>query len=98
MENEFFNLSDPFEKAVSERLESYMNDGSDHDTVLKLIYRDFPNMDGELVNKCADAAYKRYFCGKEDTHTVASIKDVLVVHGNHLDIRILFFQIASCAG
>ncbi len=85
MENEFFNLSDPFEKAVSERLESYMNDGSDHDTVLKLIYRDFPNMDGELVNKCADAAYKRYFCGKEGTHTVASIKDVLVVHGNHLD-------------
>lgn len=85
MENEFFNLDDSFEKSVYERLVSYIDDGEGHDIVLSLIYRDFPNMDSDLINKCAKFAYKKYFGGKDGDKTVATIKKVLVAHQNHLD-------------
>ena len=84
MENEFFNLDDSFEKSVYERLVSYIDDGEGHDIVLSLIYRDFPNMDSDLINKCAKFAYKKYFGGKDGDKTVATIKKVLVTHQNHL--------------
>ena len=42
-----FNLKDPFEKLVSDRLEEHMI-GNDYDNVLALMGRDFPFMSAEL--------------------------------------------------
>lgn len=46
-----FNLNDPFEKLVSDRLEEHMI-GNDYDYVLGLIGRDFPFMSAEHKAKC----------------------------------------------
>lgn len=85
MEEKTFDLSNPFEKAVYERLMSYIDDGSDHDTSLKLLGRDFPYMDSDLIQMCVDTAYKTYFNSKGNGNNIASIKSVVVVHSNHLE-------------
>lgn len=48
MPETFFNLNNPFEKQVSERLDEYLKQGLPHDKVLNMIGRDFPYMDNVI--------------------------------------------------
>ena len=51
MEDKYFDLTDPYQKKISERLQKYMNCGFEHDFVLKLIGRDFPYIDKDNLSR-----------------------------------------------
>lgn len=84
MEPKFFDLSNPFERQVSERLDQYLKMGLEHDTVLEMIGRDFPYMDANVRGHCEDAAFLYYYTGC-DGNTVVFVKDVKLVHSKHMD-------------
>ena len=78
-------MDDKFQAKVSERLQHYMNCGLEHDTVLKMIGRDFPCMDNEALDCCVNAAYQRYYSDKAGKGGAAHIKEVRLAHSNHVD-------------
>lgn len=84
MESEFFDLTNPFEREVCERLDQYLKTGLEHDTVLEMIGRDFPYMDANVRGHCEDAAFLYYYTGC-DGNTVVFVKDVKLVHSKHMD-------------
>ena len=84
MPETFFNLNNPFEKQVSERLDEYLKCGLPHDKVLNMIGRDFPYMDSEVSEHCEDKAFIHHYTG-EDGNTAATFKRVALVHGRFID-------------
>ena len=75
-----FNLDDPFQKKVNDRLDDYFMSGRTHDEVLDMIARDFPYMGAELRECCERKAYKHFFTG-DGNRSVALFKRVVVMHG-----------------
>ena len=84
MPETFFNLNNPFEKQVSERLDEYLKQGLPHDKVLNMIGRDFPYMDNEVSDHCEDTAFIHHYTG-EDGNTAATFKRVALLHGKFID-------------
>lgn len=84
MQNEFFNLNNPFEKAVSERLDEYLHRGLPHDVALDMIGRDFPCMDSEVREHCENTAFIHHYTG-EDGNAAATLKRVALLHGKFKD-------------
>lgn len=81
MDEKLFDLCDPFQKKVNERLDDYFMSGRTHDEVLDMIARDFPYMSAELRECCEHKAYKHFFTG-DGNRSVALFKRVVVMHGN----------------
>lgn len=71
-----FDLTNPFEKRVSERLDEYIKLGLPHDKVLNVIGRDFPYMDNEVSDHSEDTAFIYHYTG-EDGNIAATFKRVL---------------------
>lgn len=65
MPNNYFNLNDPFEKQVSERIDEYLHRGLPHDVVLDMIGRDFPCMDSEMRDHCENTVFIHHYTGEE---------------------------------
>ncbi|MBO7191797.1 MAG: AAA family ATPase [Bacteroidales bacterium] len=84
MDKEFFDLTNPFEKTVCDRLEEYLLRGASHDVALDLIGRDFPYLDSDLREKCEIAAYIHCFSGSDDK-IAATIKRVAFMHKDYMD-------------
>ena len=84
MPETFFNLNNPFEKQVSERLDEYLDRGLPHDMVLDMIGRDFPYMDSEVRDHCENTAYLHHHTG-EDGNIAATFKRVALLHGRFKD-------------
>ncbi len=84
MEPKFFDLSNPFEREVSERLDKYLQLGLPHDTVLEMIGRDFPYMSAEVRDHCDNVAFLYYYTGC-DGNAVVFVKDVKLAHSKHTD-------------
>lgn len=84
MTDKFFNLENPIEKAVYERLKKYALSGKDYDTVIGMIGRDFPNLDSGLRDACHATAFRHYFTdnGKKG---VGMVKQVEILHSNSID-------------
>lgn len=79
MANIYFDMTDPFEKDVCERLNGYMSSGYDHDSALEMIGRDFPYMDTEVQDHCNSEAFSHY-CITDDGKLAASMKRMLLLH------------------
>ncbi len=90
MDEILFNLNDPLEKKVNDRLEEYMKSGKPFDKVFDMIVRDFPYMSMELVERCEHKAYRHFFMG-EDGRPVATVKHVAIMH-NRLKYKSLYSQ------
>ena len=75
----YFDMTNPFEKAVCERLNGYMNSGLDHDKALEMIGRDFPYMDTEVQDHCNSEAFAHYYI-TDDGNLAASMKRMLLLH------------------
>ena len=73
----YFDMTNPFEKAVCERLNGYMNSGLDHDKALEMIGRDFPYMDTEVQDHCNSEAFAHYYI-TDDGNLAASMKRMLL--------------------
>lgn len=84
MPETFFNLNNPFEKQVSERLDEYIKRGLPHDMVLDMIGRDFPCMDAEVRDHCETTAYIHHYSGKDDK-IAATFKRVALLHSKFQD-------------
>ena len=94
MENMYFNLKNPFEKQVSERLEKYMESGLSMDETLEAICRDFPYMDNKLRENCENTAFIYYYSGK-DGKTPGFLKHVHLLNYKDLD-EPLCSQLGHC--
>ena len=79
MPETLFNLNNPFEKRVSERLDEYLKRGLPHDMVLDMIGRDFPCMDAEVRDHCEATAYLHYHSG-QDGKIAGTFKRVALLH------------------
>ena len=79
MANIYFDMTDPFEKDVCERLNGYMRSGYDHDSALEMIGRDFPYMDTEVQDHCNSEAFAHYYI-TDDGNLAASMKRMLLLH------------------
>ena len=79
MANIYFDMTDPFEKDVCERLNGYMSSGYDHDSALEMIGRDFPYMDTDVQDHCNSEAFSHY-CITDDGKLAASMKRMLLLH------------------
>lgn len=79
MPKTFFNLDNPFERKVSERLDEYLKRGLPHDMVLDMIGRDFPCMDAEVMDHCETTAYLHYHSG-QDGKIAGTFKRVALLH------------------
>lgn len=84
MPETFFDLNNPFEKRVSERLDEYLRRGLPHDMVLDMIGRDFPYMDEEVRSRCENTAYVHYHSGP-DGNVAATFKRVALLHSRFID-------------
>lgn len=84
MTDSFFDLDNPFERTVNERLESYFRRGLPHDMVLDMIGRDFPYMDAAVREHCENTAYLHYFSGS-DGNIAATFKRVALLHSKFID-------------
>lgn len=84
MPETLFNLNNPFEKRVSERLDEYLRRGLPHDMVLDMIGRDFPYMDEEVRSRCENTAYVHYHSGP-DGNVAATFKRVALLHSRFID-------------
>lgn len=84
MPKTFFNLDNPFERKVSERLDEYLERGLPHDMVLDMIGRDFPYMDEEVRSRCENTAYVHYHSGP-DGNVAATFKRVALLHSRFID-------------
>lgn len=84
MPETLFNLNNPFEKRVSERLDEYLERGLPHDMVLDMIGRDFPYMDEEVRSRCENTAYVHYHSGP-DGNVAATFKRVALLHSRFID-------------
>lgn len=84
MPENFFNLNNPFEKQVSERLDEYLKRGLPHDMVLDMIGRDFPYMDSEVSDHCENTAFLHHHTG-EDGNIAATFKRVALLNGRFKD-------------
>lgn len=84
MPETFFDLNNPFEKRVSERLDEYLERGLLHDMVLDMIGRDFPYMDEEVRSRCENTAYVHYHSGP-DGNVAATFKRVALLHSRFID-------------
>ena len=84
MPKTFFNLDNPFERKVSERLDEYLRRGLPHDMVLDMIGRDFPYMDEEVRSRCENTAYVHYHSGP-DGNVAATFKRVALLHSRFID-------------
>ena len=84
MPKTFFNLDNPFERKVSERLDEYLKRGLPHDMVLDMIGRDFPYMDEEVRTRCENTAYVHYHSGP-DGNVAATFKRVALLHSRFID-------------
>lgn len=72
MPESFFNLNNPFERKVSERLDKYLNQGLPHDMVLDMIGRGFPYMDSDVRDHCENTAFIHHYTG-EDGNTAGTL-------------------------
>lgn len=84
MEETFFNLNNPFEKNVYERLKGYLEADIQHDKVLNMIGRDFPYMDTRIRELCENTVYLHFHSG-EDGQIVARLKDAVLLHSSQID-------------
>ena len=84
MTDSFFDLDNPFERTVNERLESYFRRGLPHDMVLDMIGRDFPYMDAAVREHCENTAYLHYFSGS-DGNIAATFQRVALLHSKFID-------------
>lgn len=84
MAESFFDLNNPFEKKVSERLDKYLNQGLPHDMVLDMIGRDFPYMDSDVRDHCENTAFIHHYTG-EDGNTAGTFKRVALLHSKFKD-------------
>ena len=84
MPETLFNLNNPFEKRVGERLDEYLERGLPHDMVLDMIGRDFPYMDEEVRSRCENTAYIHYHSGP-DGNVAATFKRVALLHSRFID-------------
>lgn len=84
MPETLFNLNNPFEKRVGERLDEYLRRGLPHDMVLDMIGRDFPYMDEEVRSRCENTAYVHYHSGP-DGNVAATFKRVALLHSRFID-------------
>ena len=84
MPKTFFNLDNPFERKVSERLDEYLERGLLHDMVLDMIGRDFPYMDEEVRSRCENTTYVHYHSGP-DGNVAATLKRVALLHSRFID-------------
>lgn len=84
MPKTFFNLDNPFERKVSERLDEYLERGLPHDMVLDMIGRDFPYMDEEVRSRCENTTYVHYHSGP-DGNVAAAFKRVALLHSRFID-------------
>ena len=78
-----FNLNDPFEKLVYNRLEEHMR-GNDADYVLALMGRDFPFMSAELKTKCEKMVFEYYHTNAQGK-TFAKLVWMTIGHGRDID-------------
>ena len=78
-----FNLKDPFEKLVSDRLEEHMI-GNDYDNVLALMGRDFPFMSAELKAKCERRIFE-YYRRNAQGKTFAKLVWMTIGHSRDID-------------
>lgn len=84
MADSFFDLNNPFEKQVSERLDEYLRQGLPHDTVLYMIGRDFPYMSMKVREHCEVTAYLHHYSGN-DGMIVSAFKHMVLLHSSSLD-------------
>lgn len=84
MEDNFFNLNDPFQNIVYERMQEYMRRGLGHDKVLMLIGNDFPYLENDLYDKCVNYAYRYYVSGLGDK-AIASFKHVALLNSSNIN-------------
>ena len=84
MPETLFNLNNPFEKRVGERLDEYLRRGLPHDMVLDMIGRDFPYMDEEVRSRCENTAYVHYHSGP-DGNVAATFKRVALLHSRFIE-------------
>ena len=84
MENMYFDLNNPFEKQVSERLENYMTSGLSMDDTLDAICRDFPFMDNKVREHCENTAFIYYHSG-QDGKPAGFLKNVHLLNYKNLD-------------
>lgn len=84
MTESIFDLNNPFEKKVSERLDKYLNQGLPHDMVLDMIGRDFPYMDSDVRDHCENTAFIHHYTG-EDGNTAGTFKRVALLHSKFKD-------------
>lgn len=84
MPETLFNLNNPFEKRVGERLDEYLRRGLPHDMVLDMIGRDFSYMDEEVRSRCENTAYVHYHSGP-DGNVAATFKRVALLHSRFID-------------
>lgn len=84
MAESFFDLNNPFERKVSERLDKYLNQGLPHDMVLDMIGRDFPYMDSDVRDHCENTAFIHHYTG-EDGNTAGTFKRVALLHSKFKD-------------
>lgn len=84
MADSFFDLNDPFEKQVSERLDEYLRQELPHDTALYMIGRDFPYMSMKVREHCEVTAYLHHYSGN-DGMIAAAFKRMVLLHSSSLD-------------
>lgn len=84
MADSFFDLNNPFEKQVSERLDEYLRQGLPHDTVLYMIGRDFPYMSMKVREHCEVTAYLHHYSGN-DGMIASAFKHMVLLHSSSLD-------------
>lgn len=82
MRRGIFNMNDPLEKAVCNRLKQHVR-GNDCDYVLASLERDFPYMSDELRRKCHQAAFEHYHTNAKGK-TFARLIWMTLVHSNDL--------------
>lgn len=83
MRKDIFNLKDPFEKEVYNRLKMHIR-GNDCDYVIASMHRDFPYMSEELRAKCHQAAFEHYHTNAKGK-TFARLVWMTFVHSNALE-------------
>ena len=88
MENMYFDLNNPFEKQVSERLENYMTSGLSMDDTLDAICRDFPYMDNKVREHCENTAFIYYHSG-QDGKPAGFLKNVHLLNYKNLVLLLL---------
>ena len=79
-----FNLNDPEEKRIHDRLLTYFKSGKSYDAVINMVALDFPFMNGE-VRDCCEHMIFEHFCTSAEGEVNAEVRKIYLFHGNNID-------------